>query len=558
MYLAQFLLPRETIEKYTMEHCRYFATMFAAKYGGQVVSIGSEVYEGYGRLEVEGNTMFYRVYKNPMHYLTKVGELYVDITGIFLSEQDMIHHYNAFYRNGLSEIGDDINVSLWPIGDTKELCDNDVVTDTNNVINMLSSYGDVFHLKDGYDVCFIVPHNISDKLFARALKIVFNTSTYKDSSGRIISEIKGNYIDRNGVLRKIVVPLDLERIDITIDNDDELLNYSIKCVLSIKYENLFGSNSFVDVWSLATGFNPYSVAEIFLPEFILKKSKYPYLGAIVESDLSQDVKNYLVKGDLYEAVSEACDYSSTPEYTYNPNKLHAELVEAQYNNVSRPGYWKRFLNVVTEDVSLKFIQKIITIDRQARIKISKEMKETYQRKSYHDLSEWSTLVTKVIWLKLYQTQRGIAHIKYGYSPDEIYYSYSLEHYQYINYKDMEFDVFINVYDIIKGILTEINKSIKFYYGINSLEDLLVVGGNIYLVDFSRSIYDDGQLSIIDQRQNKMFELVENRLGVYLIDEFYNKKSVMVDMMMFCYVSREYYDDNQIKSFCDTVLKTKMI
>jgi len=118
MYDVQFLFHAKTLEKYTTGDCKYFATRLATEIGGTVVGIGTEAYEGYR--DEEGD-----VYTNPAHYLVQRGSKYADITGVFSSLEDMLAHYNTFYKLALPDIAEKVDIKLWTESkqDEGERCD---------------------------------------------------------------------------------------------------------------------------------------------------------------------------------------------------------------------------------------------------------------------------------------------------------------------------------------------------------------------------------------------------------------------------------------------------
>ena len=479
-----------------------------------------------------------------MHYMVRVNNLYIDITGCFSSLQDALHHYNTFYRESLRNIGDRIDLKLWNIGDIRKECKQDIVNDAKSIIKQIFNTSiSIFIPNDTYDTNFLLIDIIDNLLFARALKLVFNTETYIDTNGMIVSGINGTFININGILRRNKIPLDLRKFDSFPHYTDEELDHGVRVVRGIEYDSIFGRDSFLSVWYHSSIFPEVSFAWMYLPEEMLNKSKYPYLGSLLESDFEQEVKNKLSKGELYEAISEFYDWS------YDTHAWYSKLCSLMYHKFTSPAHINKFLNLTVEDTSLKRLQKLLPYYVKFKSQaIKPQLSWLYL--DHKDSNEWDVFLSKMIYTFLPKE-----HLTNMFSiNDATVIQYELTKYS-IKFEDLPLRIFIGVYESLINILLGINKNVKFYYGIYKIEQILINhDGSVLLYDFIGSLYDDGELEVLDNRNNKMFNMVEEKLGISLMNEFYERRSVVVDMKMFCIASISYYKNPEILEYCRKILR----
>lgn len=184
---VRFLHSPELIVRYTMGDCKALALALADRLDGKVIGIGSDNFKNYHILNFsdDGEASF-EIYNNPMHYVCmfeaqtspkfvdgkrlsldrlfprQTSPKFVDIYGVFETSQSLLDHYNNFYQNYLSDIGEQIDMKFWDVTDKecKGEVDEDIV---NFIVSNILNQGYVF-LND----------EVTEEKFNYAMRIVFD------------------------------------------------------------------------------------------------------------------------------------------------------------------------------------------------------------------------------------------------------------------------------------------------------------------------------------------------------------------------------------------------
>lgn len=193
---VRFLHSPELIVRYTMGDCKALALALADRLNGKIVAIGSDNFKNYPVLNfsADGEASF-EIYNNPMHYVCMfenekfIGKFvdeerlsldnlssrqtswkFADIYGVFETSRSLLDHYNNFYRNYLTDIGDEINMKFWDLNDKecKGEVDQDIV---DFIVSNIHSQGYAF-LND----------EVTEEKFNYAMRIVFDLKENEISS----------------------------------------------------------------------------------------------------------------------------------------------------------------------------------------------------------------------------------------------------------------------------------------------------------------------------------------------------------------------------------------
>jgi len=531
-YLTQFLFDSEILNEFTMGDCKIFAIKFIEKYGGELIGIGSDFHKAW--------------LKNPGHYLVKYKNYYIDATGVFRSFNAMINHYNVFYKRGLTNMNENLEMKLWPIktkSDSK--CNDDAIKRSTEFIKSLHPFENMFYqLKSGYDMNFIITDDIDEAYFSYATEIVFNSENYINSNGKIISKIiskiNDDWLDVNGVLHN--KPLSLTKINISQKYKLNIIDRAIKIVGSIE-----DNRNILDVWHFETTFPDSSAAALLLKHVDYMAVKYPFLGAFMNSSLSKEIKHDLLTGNLYQAVSKFLPKERKSKLLFLHGELHT-LIYSKFNNSLDIDI---FMNADFKDNEHKYVQKMIELKRKYELKT--KLNVMGYEDIFYETSKWNILLTKIIWFML----KDFSVPEMIFNKEENHIIYKPVRYYLLEDKKLRFKTFIWIYAMLEEVLIDINESINFYFGIDRLNQLYYkTDHKILLYDFKNSLLISNTLNITTQRVTDISKTVKNALGLDIYQEFYNHNSVMVDLKMFCYISKQYYLDSEIIKFCNQVLTGK--
>lgn len=560
MYNLQFLYHADVVEKYTTGDCKFFATQLAEKFGGKVVGIGSNAFENYTTFDVVDGAFTTEVHTNPMHYLTQLGSEYVDVTGIFRSLEDVLEHYSMFYKFSLPEIAAKIEMKLWTepkkiISSSTERCTLQVARESKELVEQLTAYCKQAggSNQDRYEVQFIVPYPVNNDQFCRALQIVFNAATFRDDQGRALARVGEKYVDIGGILQPSVVSFPIHPIDLTASNNDD----AVWSAASIKKELLFGPLAFLDEWYHRPLFPKESIAYLYLPNFILDHAPYPFKGALLESDLPEDVKEYIREGDLYSAISEYVAYGDTKYYQYDTNAQIALLFELTFNVVSKEPFVGLFTKSdLTSNLFLGYIQKMILLGEQlGHLNEERDIirpDRGYKYLSYDVDTDWILLLTGIIGRELNKLHiPGLVKTFVTEKKDRIWYdpeAYPAN----IAIGDLAF--FMSLASWFRSVIYKINKHCKFFFGYR-MNKLVNDEKGYYLRDFSESIYKVllpnkiDPIDISNQRPNELAKELIDKYRVFIFDLGMEEHYVDIDMLCFYHFSMDYFRDEKIKSHC---------
>ena len=524
-YLTQFLFDSEILNQFTMGDCKIFAIKFIEKFGGELIGIGSDFHEKWAI--------------NPGHYLAKYKNYYIDATGVFRSFNAMIQHYNVFYKRGLTNMNENLEMKLWPINTKSDSkCNTDIIERSDDFIKSIFPFESMFYqLNLGYDMNFIITDDIDDIYFAGATEIVFNAENYVDNHGKIISKITDDWINDNGISNN--KPSSPTKINISQKYKLDIIDRAIKIVSSIE-----DNRNILDVWHFETTFPNSSIAASLLKHIDYMGIKYPFLGAFMNSSLSDKIKQKLFEGYLMEAITNYLHNEKTQKLLFLEGELHT-LIYNKYNNSHDIDV---FMNFDFKDAEHQYVQKIINIKR------TYELKDKINTMEYsiifYETSKWNILLTKIIWymLKDYSIPEMI------FVRNENLIVYKPVKITFLKDKNLLFGSFIYTYGMLEQNLLNINESFNFYFGIESLDQLLYTTDNkIFLLDFKNSFLQTKDLNIVTERVTKIYDIINDSLGLDVYEYFYEHKSIIIDLKMFCYISRKHYNNNNIIKFCDHVL-----
>lgn len=529
-YLTQFLFDSEILNEFTMGDCKIFATKFIEKYGGELIGIGSDFHKEW--------------LKNPGHYLVKYKNYYIDATGVFRSFNAMIKHYNIFYKRGLTNMNENLEMKLWPIktkSDSK--CNDDAIKRSIEFIKSLHPFENMFYqLKSGHDMNFVITDDIDDIHFSYATEIVFNAENYINSQGKIISKIKDEWIDVNGILHN--KPLSLPKINISQKHklNNEILKRAIKIASSIEDDR-----NILDVWHFETTFPDSSTAALLLKHIDYMDVKYPFLGAFMNSSLSDSIKQKLLHGQIIEAIASYLPEEKIHKLLFLTGELHT-LIYSKFNNSLDIDV---FMNANLEDNEHRYVQKMI------RLKRKYELKTKLNVMGYEDIfyktSKWNILLTKIIWFML----KDFSVPEMIFVRNENLIAYKQVKITYLKDKNLLFGSFIYTYGMLEKNLNDINERFNFYFGIDSLDQLIyTIDNRILLLDFKNSFIQTDDFEIITERVTDIYNIVYDALNLDVYEYFDDHKSIVIDLKMFCYLSRKRYNNNDIIKFCDHVLNGK--
>lgn len=568
-YDVQFLFRAEVIQKYTTGGCRYFAERLAEETGGTVVGIGTDVYENYVNWEEDSEGETWRhVYTNPAHYLVKRDDKYIDITGVFGSLQDMLSHYNDFYKFALPDIAKDINMRIWtePKKDDDGSCDLQLKKNSDETVGTLMRFIKLDTVANPmYKTRFVVPYNVNNDDFCRAAKIVFNATAYQCSGGMAFVQAGNVYMDVGGILNKAYEPTCRERLELTGSPDDVVWSAA-----SIKRELLFGPNAFLDDWYHRPMFPLESVAYLYLPDIMLEQAKYPFKGAMLEAPFSDDVKDNIEQGDLYSAIGEYVDHSDyvsgTKVYAYDARSLTARFFELWFNVLSKEPLKTAFLSIRTTDYTFKYIQWcIIAFKSLPRLSYERDLTvfvtdpkhreggyRQFRRSEYAVLEatmkDYSYTLTAIIGDRLNSFNiPGVAKTYVSDTGDKERDIFISPYCENTDMSDVDMKYFLFIMASFVRIIRDINRRCKFFYGYR-VENMAVGDGKFYLIDFTESIYKDNSIDVSDQRENMLAKEIAAAYGIDILS-LDSKHYVSLDTLCFFHASQSYYVDSKIKEYC---------
>lgn len=556
MYDVQFLFHAKTLEKYTTGDCKYFATRLAEEIGGTVVGIGTDAYEGYR--DEEGDA-----YTNPAHYLVQRDDRYVDITGVFHSLKDMLAHYNTFYKLALPDIVDKIDIRLWtePKQGAGERCDA-TAREADEVVRTLLSFIDIeslFERSPEYSVKFVTPYNGSNDEFCRAAQIVLDAEVFRDEDEIAFARVGNVCFDSGGIFREGYTLKRCHRVEIHDLSDDVVWS-----VASIKLEILLGPNAFLDEWYHRPMFPLESIAYLYLPQVILDQAQYPFKGAMLDADFSEEVKDLLREGDLYSIVGEYFDFSSSEDYVYDTRALVALLTELWYNAMSKEPLRTAFLAARVTDSTLQYVQRsIAAFNSLPRLSYERDLStlivdpnhhrggyRQFKREEYTilevQLTEWSYVTTAIIGARLNTLNiSGVARTHVADTGREnIFISpYCIP--VDLSGEDMNYLLF--ALESFIRILRNVNRHSKFFYGYRS-GNLGTDGKRFYLFDFTESIYSDGNVEVSQERENDLAKELDKEYGLDIFS-FDSEHYIALDTLCFYRASQTDHSDPEVKEYC---------
>lgn len=301
---VRFLTSPKILTDYTTGACRSLALSLSSMLpGSTVIGIGSDKMEGYTTLEFSEEGAYFTTNHNPLHYLVKYRQKYIDVYGVYGNRKAVIDHYNDFYRNYLADAEDRIDIRFWEGQNDDHNCKEEIP------IELLE-----FIVKNVNHKGFKVYKNITPDEFARALEIVFDAKTYANG----VSQIGKYYITMNGFATK---PRELipRKLDVEIS---DLAMQTVYCLPM----NLFVQDEVFQPWF----HQPWDAPDNILSRLSGNNKQYPslltneelttineslvaYLS--VEDHLCYDNYYYLLKNPTYRDLLKVTEFND-PERQY--------------------------------------------------------------------------------------------------------------------------------------------------------------------------------------------------------------------------------------------------
>jgi len=418
--------------------------------------------------------------------------------------------------------------------------------------------GSIFERSPEYSVKFVIPYTISNDEFCRAAQVVLNAEVFRDESEVAFARVGGVYFDQGGIIGEGRVLEGCYRVKIPDSNND-----AVWSVASIKLELLFGDHAFLSEWYHRPMFPLESIAYLYLPQMMLDRAQYPFKGAMLEADFSEEVKEHIREGDLYSSIGEYFGFSSSEDYMYDSRALTGHEAELWYNVVSKEPLKSAFLATRVTDSTMQYAQKMIEIfDTLPRLGWERDItrwvsdsshlkggyrqfkRDIYDSPETADQTKWSYTLSVIVASRLSDTPGVVKVYISGDNRASGIFTTPLTIEVDLASRGLEY--FLFALESFTRILRHINRQCKFFYGYRSSK-FRTDGKRFYLFDFSESIYDDGDVDVSQERENQLAKELQSEYGLDIFS-FASEHYIALDTLCFHRAS-QHHPDSEVKEYC---------